>query len=109
MLIDLQSEPDLLESRVGLVLPGLACLLRRFVLELAVVHELDYRRLGLGCNLNKVEIGFAGEVERLADGDDSDLLPVGSDETDLRDSNPIIDTRLADVLAPSSPDDDHDR
>jgi hypothetical protein len=45
---DLQSETDLFENRVRLIATRFLRLLRRLVLELAVVHDLDHGRLRVG-------------------------------------------------------------
>lgn len=98
VVIDLEAEPDFFQSHVGLILPSFTSLLGRFIFELAVVHEFDNRWLGLRRNLYKVQIGRASKVECLSDGDNSNLFSVWSDESDLWNSNAIVNTRLADVL-----------
>lgn len=98
VVIDLEAEPDFFQSHVGLILPSFTSLLGRFIFELAVVHEFDNRWLGLRRNLYKVQIGRASKVECLPDGDNSNLFSVWSDESNLWNSNAIVNTRLADVL-----------
>src|SRR5699024_11709655 len=83
-----------------LVLPGFPGLLSRFVLVLSVVHELGYGWLRLRCYLDEIEICLAGEIERLANGNDTDLFTIGSDQPNLGNPNPVIDARLADVFTP---------
>ena len=77
VLVDLQAEADLLEDRVRLVAPRLLGLLRRFVLELAVVHDLDHGRLGVGGHLDQIEVGLLREAQGDLDADDADLLAAG--------------------------------
>ena len=77
-----------------LVLAGLALLLRRLVLELAVVHDLADRGLGGWCNFDEVEIGIRGDAECIFDAHDADLLAVRPDEPDLRYTDAVVDARL---------------
>ena len=51
--------------------------------------------MGLRSNLDQIEIMFAGKLQRLLHADDADLLAVGSDEADLGDADPIVDTRFS--------------
>src|SRR5699024_1058754 len=92
VFVDLETETNLLERGVRLVLPGFPGLLSRFVLVLSVVHELGYGWLRLRCYLD--------EIECLANGNDSDLFTIGSDQPNLGNPNPVIDARLADVFTP---------
>ncbi|BDZ43805.1 hypothetical protein GCM10025865_31040 [Paraoerskovia sediminicola] len=39
-----------------------------------------------------------GKAQGHLGADDADLLPAGTDESDLGDADPIVDTRLADVM-----------
>jgi hypothetical protein len=64
------------------------------VLELAVVHEAaDGRPLHRG-DLDEVEVGLLGKLERVFDADDADLLAGGADETDLGNTDPVVDAVL---------------
>ena len=54
--VDLRAKLHLLDDRVGLVAPRLACLLGVLVLELPVVHELADRRAGRRRHLDQVEV-----------------------------------------------------
>ena len=67
----------------------------RLVLELAVVHELADRRAGHRRDLDEVEVGLLGQPQRVADGDDADLLAVGTDEPHLGDADPVVDPGLS--------------
>ena len=49
-------------------------------------------------DLDEVEVGLLGKPERVGGGDDADGLAVGANEPDLRDADPVVDTKLgADV------------
>jgi len=97
VLVDLQTETNLFEDRVRLVAPGLFGLLRSFVLELAVVHDLGDRRLGVRCNLNEIEIGFLRQADCDLDLDDADLLTGGSYEADLGNADAVVCTGIGDA------------
>src|SRR5699024_5549515 len=92
--VDLRAELDLLDDRVRLVLARLACLDRGLVLELAVVHQLGDRRTGGRRDLDQVEIGFLGQTQCVLHGNDSGLLTVGPDESDLGHPDAVIDAGL---------------
>ena len=100
VFVDLETEADLLQRSVRLVLPGFSGFLGRFIFEFSVVHELGYGWLRLWGYLDEVEAGFTGEIECLANGNDTDLFTIGSDQPDLGNPNPVIDARLADVFTP---------
>ena len=89
--VDLRPELHLLDDRVHLVAARFTGLLRGLVLELAVVHELADRRPGGRRDLDKIEIGLLGQPERIADGDDADLLTVRTDEPHFGDADPVVD------------------
>ena len=103
--LDLQSEPDLFEDGVRLIATRFLGLLSGLVLELAVVHDLDHGRLGARRDLDQVEVRFLGQAQRSFDSDDADLLAVGSDETDLRDSDALVGAGIADAGLLLSADD----
>ncbi|MNW52183.1 hypothetical protein D3C74_296940 [compost metagenome] len=96
--VDLQSETDLLEDRVRLVAASLTGLHVRLVLELAEVHELAHRRACVGGDLHQVEVSVLGKAQGDLNADDADLLPTWADKSDLGDTDPIVDARLADVM-----------
>ena len=95
--VDLETETNLFEDRVRLVAPGLLGLLRCFVLELAVVHDLDDGRLRVGSNLDEVEIGLLRQTQGDLDADDADLLSVRADEADLGHADAVIGAGIADA------------
>ncbi|GAB3538826.1 hypothetical protein GCM10027403_26230 [Arthrobacter tecti] len=98
MGVDLEPETNLLQHRVGLILPGFARLHSGFVLVLTKIHELGYRRLGLGRHLNKIKVGLSGESEGVFNTDDSNLLARRAYQPHLWDADTIIDSWLANVL-----------
>jgi hypothetical protein len=95
--VDLEAEPDLLQDRVGLVLPRLAGLDGRFVLVLTKIHELGHRRLCLRCYLDKIQVGLGGKSECVLDTDDSYLFAGRSDQPHLGNADTIVDSWLANV------------
>ncbi len=96
--VDLRTKLHLLDDHVRLVPTGLASLLGVLVLELAVVHELADRRLALRGDLDEVEVRLLGKLQGLVGRHDADRLPVGSDEPDLGNPDPVVDSQLgADV------------
>ena len=97
VLVNLQTKTNLFEDRVRLVTPGLFRLLRRFVLELAEVHDLRDGRLGVGSNLNQIQVGLSSQTKSVFDTDYSDLFAVGANKTDLRNADSVIGTRIADA------------
>ena len=98
--VDLEPEPDFLQNRVGLVLPGLACLDGGFVLVLAEVHQLAHRRLRLRCNFNEIKIGLGSQTQGILNTDDSYLFTCRADQPHLGDADTLIDSWLANVKAP---------
>ncbi|GAB7302756.1 hypothetical protein MAFF212519_06070 [Clavibacter michiganensis] len=98
MLVDLQAEAHLLEDGVRLVATRFLGLLRGLVLELAVVHDLRHGGLGIGRDLDEVEVGFLREPECDVDGYDADLLACWANEANLGNSDSIVGTGIADGL-----------
>ena len=68
--------------------------LRLLVLPLAVIHDPTDRGVGLGCNLDEIEVLLSRDRERLWQWLDSDLSAVGTDESHFSSSDPIIDPGL---------------
>src|SRR5207253_2764380 len=93
----------LLHVDLALVLPSLLRLLLLLVLVLPVVHDLRDRRVGLGGDLDEVEILAVGVVAGLVGGLDSELAPVVVDQPHIGDADRVVDARgvtvrRADVL-----------
>ena len=98
MRVDLEAETHLFEDGVGLVALGFLSLLRGFVLELTEVHDLRDRRLGVGSNLNQIQVGLLGKAKSILDADDSNLLALGANETYFRDADSVIRSGIADAF-----------
>ncbi len=92
---DLRAVLHLLDDDVAGLAAGLLGLLRRLVLELAVVHDAADGRVRLGGDLDEVEIELPGEGEGFGQRLDADLLPVVSHQSDLSSPDPIVDPGLA--------------
>ena len=94
VLVDLGPELHLLDDDVR----GLALRLPAPLLLLvdvpAVVHDPTDRRVGVGRDLDQVELLFAGLGQRLGQGPDPELLAVGADEEDLAGSDAVVDPDL---------------
>lgn len=98
VVIDFQTEPDFLQDGVCLVAARFACLHRGLVLEFAVVHQFAHRWAGVWGDLNKVEVCFLGKIESDLKADNTDLFPSWADESNLGDTDSIVDARLVDVM-----------
>src|SRR5437763_12694881 len=94
VLVDLGAQLLFLDDGQLLVPTRLAGLLRALVLELAEVHELAHRRAGLRRDLDEVEVVLLRQAQRILDPDDADLFAGGSDETDLRHPDSVVDACL---------------
>ncbi|MCW2749810.1 MAG: hypothetical protein JWR83_920, partial [Aeromicrobium sp.] len=70
---------------------GLACLLGRFVLELAVVHEAAHGWTGCGSNLNEIEIGFCCQSQGILNADDAYLFTARTDEANFWNADSVVD------------------
>ncbi|GAA3964628.1 hypothetical protein GCM10022231_26560 [Gordonia caeni] len=90
MVVDLRAELLLLDDGHLLITAGLALLLRRLVLELAVVHDLAHRRARVGRNLYQVQVGFVSQAKRIFNTHDAHLLSAGSDKPDLGDADALV-------------------
>src|SRR5262249_40271565 len=90
---DLRPELDLLDLDLALVLAGLLRLLLLLVLVLAVVHDLGDGRVGLGGDLDEIEVLAVGVLTRVVSGLDSELAAVVVDQPDAGDTDRIVDAR----------------
>ena len=93
--IDLGTELLVLDDGLLLILARLSRLLRRLVFELAVVHDLAHRRLGVGCDFDQIEIGVRGNAESIFDAHDAYLFAVRSDQPDFRYADALVDACLS--------------
>jgi hypothetical protein len=94
VLGDLRPQLDLADVDLLLVLAGLLLLLLLLVLVLRVVEQARDRRLRARRDLDQVEIGVGGALQRVVDVDDAELLAVGADQANLRDADSLIRPRL---------------
>ena len=95
VIVDLGSQLLFFDDGLLLVLARLARLLRRLILELAVVHDLADRWSGVWRNFDKVEIGIRGDAEGIFDTHDAYLLPSWADQTDFRYADAFVDAGLS--------------
>jgi len=95
--VNFQAKTYLFEDRVRLVATSFLGFLGLFVLELAVIHNLGDRGLGIGSNLNQVQIGFLSQADCNVNGNDADLFAVWANKSDLRDSDFVVCTGIADA------------
>ena len=65
-----------------------------FVFVFAEVHDAANRWLFVGCNLDQIQTRITSAVERLIGSDDSVLSAIGTDYSDGRDTDLIVDPRL---------------
>jgi urease beta subunit len=63
-----------------LVLAGVALLLGLRILVLAVVQNAADRRVDVGGDLHKIEVGLAGDIKRLGDRHDAQAFATSSYE-----------------------------
>src|SRR4029077_3776627 len=65
------------------------------VLELAVVHQPAHRRIGLGDDLDQIDVLLAGEPQGLGDRDDSQWFVLRSVQADFRGEDFPVEPMLA--------------
>ena len=95
VIVDLGSQFLFFDDGLLLVLARLARLLRRLVLELAVIHDLADRWSGVRRNFDKVEIGIRGDAKGIFDTHDAYLFPSWTDQTDFRYADALVDAGLS--------------
>ena len=93
--VDFGSQFLFLDDGLLLVLARLAEFLCRLVFELSVVHDLAHRGPCLGGYFDEIEIGIRSHAKGVFDAHDAHLLPAGSDESDLRYSDALVDAGLS--------------
>src|SRR6204780_2122009 len=95
VIVDLGSQFLFFDDGLLLVLARLARLLRRLILELAVVHDLADRWSGVRRNFDKVEIGVRGDAKGIFDTPNAYLFPSRADQTDFRYADALVDAGLS--------------
>jgi hypothetical protein len=93
VIVRLRTELHFLELDHLLALLGFVQLLLLFVLELAEVHDLADRRVRLRVHLDEVEVGFARDALGLRGRDDTELVALGADDSDLGNANALVGAR----------------
>lgn len=88
----LGTKPNLLD--LGVMDVGFVMLLFLLIFELAEVHDPANRRLLIRCHLHQIEAGVSREREGVVGGHDAQLAAVGSDDTDRRDPDLVVDAML---------------
>jgi len=58
------------------------------------VHDADHDRPGVRRHLDEIEAGIGRDAAGFFDGDDADLLTIGTDETDGAQPDLFVDTNL---------------
>ncbi len=95
VIVDLGSQLLFLDDGLLLVPAGFARLLRRFVFELAVVHDLADRWSGVRGDFDKVEIGVRGDAQCVFDAHYAYLLSPWADQPDFRYADALVDAGLS--------------
>src|SRR4029453_9316363 len=93
VVVDVRAHLDLFDLDDLLVLTRLVRLFLRFVFVFAVVGNLGDWRNGIGGDLDQVETGLLGHVDRFAGADDADHVAVLVDQSDLRRLDFAVDAR----------------
>src|SRR5437588_4762663 len=95
VIVDLGSQLLFFDDGLLLVLARLTRLLRRLVLELAVVHDLADRWSGVRRNFDTVEIGMRGDAKGIFDTHNAYLLASWTDQSDFRYADAFVDAGLS--------------
>ncbi len=77
------TELDFLDLDDLLLLAGLGFLLLSLVLELAIVHDLANRRVGVWRNFHQIQPGFFGHFHGACGGNNANIFAVGADQADF--------------------------
>jgi len=93
VIVGLRAEFDLLERDLRLTLASVVRPLLLFVLELAEVHDLAHGRHGLRVHLDQIEVETSSHPAGFVGVQDAQHFALGSDNTDFRHSNAIVDAR----------------
>jgi len=90
----LWAQTNFLDFYFGLCLARFTILLRFFVKEFPVIKNTTNGRIGVWRNFDQVEIGFLGNVERFTDGNDANVLAIGTDETYFTRANVFVNSKF---------------
>jgi hypothetical protein len=61
-----------------------------FILELAEIHDLADRRIGVGRNLDKIKPGLFSQIKGACRGNDPDIFAFCSDQSDFGGPDAVI-------------------
>jgi hypothetical protein len=89
--IDLRAELHLLDDDVRRLLSRFLTPLVLLVLVLSEVHDPTHGRICVGCDLDEIEAGIAGDLECFGQRLGSKLRTVGSDQSDLASADAVVD------------------
>lgn len=89
--IDAEAQTNLFDLNRFLILSGFLFPFGLLEAILTVVHYLANGRNGVGRNVDKIEIFCVGRIDRLIDGQDSELRAVRIDDTDFLEFYTLID------------------
>lgn len=78
VVVNLQTETNLFQLRVGLVATRVACLLGGLILGFAIIHQLGHGRARFRSDLYQVQTGLFGEPQCVLYADDANLLTAGA-------------------------------
>jgi len=100
VLIRLWPQPDFLHLNFGLSFLCLAFFLCSFIDELSKIHHTANGRVSVGRDLDQVEFGVAGKFQGFLDGHYTDVVPVGTNQADFRNTDAFIYSKFvgADML-----------
>lgn len=91
MRVGVRTELDLFDFDCLLLLAGLGFALLLFVLELAEIHDLTDRRIGIGRDLDQIQTCILCHNKRARRGYDPNVFAVGANQADFRAPDAIID------------------
>ena len=88
--VRLRAQTDFLDLDLGLRFLRLTVLLGPFVDELAVIDHTADRRVGVGGDLHKIQLGVACDLQSLAYRHNADVATIRTDQANLRDADALI-------------------
>jgi len=90
VLVGVGAEFHFLDVDRLLLLARLGFALLLFVFELAVIHDLADRRIGIGRDLDKIEPGLVGQFKGFPGGNNAKVFAVGPDQPDFRRCDSLV-------------------
>ena len=83
MRVRVGTELDLFDLDDFLLFPGLRLALLLFIFELAKIHDLTDRWVGIGRYFNQIEASFIGKFHAFGGGHDTYVFAVGANKSDF--------------------------